>query len=165
MHGITATDVLRTLAQFNAIGISISNGEPTRRHASYRVGAFGAYLAMMSPIQEDRLLEGKLVPCSYWRNTDDSGCLCGLAENMMPYGHPDRRPVMDTGDVVRISRDLELTMKRSSNAKVYAVGIAFESAVAKFGIERVANALRGRILRNKLRRELKNVSQAASVRV
>jgi hypothetical protein len=81
-----------------------------------------AYCDMLNEEQENRVLTGKLVRTALWRNMDNSGCLCGLAENWDPAA-------------TRYSgqQDVELGERRGRHPVAYEAPFDFERWDVDFG--------------------------------
>lgn len=124
---------------------------PRRLEQSEQIGSLGAYLALLGPEQEGRLLTGKLASAPSYKNLDGSGCLVGIAEDIaLRYNFFFEREVP-------FSRSPEIEERRVTHRRANRAPFVFEVAVARFGIERVSRAIRNRILRNQARRALAGV--------
>lgn len=108
------------------------------------------YLLSLTPEAEDAVLTGKMAPGAY-RFADGRRCLVGWAAGVTP---------AESG--LRCSRPFYFTPVPFVLPQ-RAIEPRYDSLCCRFGIARVNNAIRNRILANQARRALAGVREAVAV--
>lgn len=107
------------------------------------MGLIGRYLSQLSVAQEDRVLTERMGYAPYHLRADGCRCLIGIA-----------------ADAQRNVANGRIEF-RDKSGWAFGVGSYFDDLSQRFGEPRINAAIRGRILANRVRRELAGVQAAA----
>lgn len=113
----------------------------------------GEYLSRLTRYEEDRVLTRKMEPWCFAHGPDDTdaACLIGAVHGLTTR-HTHLRDSF-------ISPAMSLAIHDAEQW----VGIRYNWLCERFGVERVNAAIRGRILRNRLRRALTDPQQKSQL--
>lgn len=114
----------------------------------------GHYLLALDEEAEHDVMTGKMNPGSY-HFQDGSRCLVGWAADFRPGDDEDADNVFG-----RRRRFEKNTQYRYGPSTCESIELRFDGLCDRFGVERIANAIRSRILTNQLRRQLQGQAVA-----
>lgn len=107
-------------------------------------GEIGRYLACLTPAQEDRVLTQRMAHAPHYIREDGCRCLRGTAEDWQL-----RRFTVSSGYT-----DLPQPTDPVRNCPSNWSGRVYDLLCLRFGAERINQAVRNRVLRNRARRTL-----------
>lgn len=118
----------------------------------------GHFLLTITPAEEDLILTGKLGYVS------EARCLLQTMANGVQHAKPGTRHWVETWHHSQgLFRSMDVGRRASYDDQRHHVGYQYDALVSRFGVERVATAIRGRVLMNRLRRALRAVKATEAV--